>query len=255
MSFLKFTISCFFLIFIWQIAVSLGKLPIYILPSPLDVLWVFYYQWPMLWNHTLISLYEIGFGLGLGILFAFLSALAIDRLRILRTLFMPILIVLQTIPIFALMPILLIWFGHGIIPKMIAIALSCYFPIISSFMDGLLRTPLAFLDLAHVMQYPSFSHWRLLRWVRLPSSMPHLIAGIKIAAAHAPITVIAADWIGAQEGLGYLIMLSGGRMELEIMFSCIILLMILGACLYFFCDRLKKYFLFWHTHSSQNVFA
>ena len=230
------------LIILWQLIITANDLPFYILPSPYTVALIFKNKASLILWHLGISLYEILLGLFLGLVLGVSSAIAIDRFHYVRLLLQPLVICLQSIPMFALMPVLLIWFGYGLLPKIVVVALSCYFPITLCFIDGFKNTPPELIDMAAIMKA---TPWQFFKLIKFPAALPSLMSGIRVAAVHAPVTVIAADWIGASDGLGYLIMLTHGRMELDFMFACIICLILMSTILNKVLKIIQRKLIFW----------
>lgn len=226
----------------WQLVVIVGKLPFYILPPPFAVALVLKKQGALIFWHMILSLCEVLGGLALGLVLGISSALAIDRFSLLRLVLQPLIVGLQSIPMFALMPVLLIWFGYGLLPKMVVVGLSCFVPIALCFIDGLKNTAPELVAMGLVMKA---TPWQFFKFIKYPAALPSLLSGVRIAAIHAPVAVIAADWIGASDGLGYLIMLSYGRMDLDFMFACIFCLIFMSLVFKYVLAALEKKLLFW----------
>jgi putative hydroxymethylpyrimidine transport system permease protein len=141
----------------------------------------------------------------------------------------------QAVPVFALAPILTLWFGYGIGSKVIMAVLIIYFPVTSAFHDGLSRTPPALLDLAKTMgATPRQSLWRL----RIPHALPSLGTGLRLAAVYAPIGAVIGEWVGASKGLGYLMLLANGRAKIDLMFAALITLAIMTVALHWAIGKL-----------------
>lgn len=239
---LKKIIACFFLLGLWQMGVSLSEVPSYILPSPFVITESLITNHMLLLKHAFISAAEIIIGLVTAVILGVISAIALDHFDRLKPLIKPILLTLQSTPPFVLMPVLLLWCGFGFTPKLIVICLSCYFPITVCLLDGLKRSPSNWLDMAAVM---GAKQKQVLRLIRLPAALPSLMSGIRLAAIHAPLTVLAADWIGASSGLGYLIMLSHGRLQIDLMFACIVCITLMTFALNKGVTLLEKKLVFW----------
>lgn len=229
---------------IWAVSCSVISIPAYILPHPLDVFSSFTRYGSLLLWHSSISLLEIVLGIAIGLFLAAISILLSEKMpNIRRTLFSS-LVSLQTIPIFAIIPLFLLWFGHGLLTKILIVGLSSFFPITANMLQGLERCPRGYHDMGRLMQMSDVNFFFR---IKLPYSLPFLIAGLKIAVVHAPVTVIAADWIGATHGLGYLIMLASGRLQLDIMFACIIILISYSLLFHKLICTLQKRILFWRS--------
>jgi putative hydroxymethylpyrimidine transport system permease protein len=159
---------------------------------------------------------------------------------------MPILVLSQTVLVFALAPILILWIGYGLGSKIAMTILIIYFPVTSTFFDGLRATPAGFLDLAQSMQATSL---RTLFHVRVPAALPALSSGLRLAAVYAPIGAIIGEWVGASQGLGYLMLLANGRVKIDLMFAALITLclftILLRIVVGLICLRLER----WSGHS------
>jgi putative hydroxymethylpyrimidine transport system permease protein len=227
---------------LWWVITHDTQIPSFLLPQPEQVLQVFLHQWHVLAYHTSFSLFEVILGLTLGSVTALILAFSMARTPTLRSPLLSLLTSLQAIPIFALLPLLILWLGPSLMTKIIVVSLSCFFPITIGALQGFNRIPQGYLDLGHLFHAKNRA---LFRHLELPAILPYLFAGFRIAAVHAPITVIAADWIGATQGLGYLIMLASGRLQVDLLFAGIICLIGLSLSLHKACNLIQKTFLYW----------
>lgn len=213
----------------WDILVRLTGVPPYILPPPMAVLRALYDNTPLLAHHGGVTLVEILLGLvigcALGVGFAVGMALS-PRLR--RALH-PALVVSQTIPVFALAPILSLWLGYGMGAKIMMTVLIVFFPLTSAFLDGLLAPPRAMVDLADIARA---SPWRRLRYVQWPHAMPALGAGLRISVIYAPIGAVIGEWVGASRGIGYLMLVSNARLKTDVMFAALVVLVAMALALH-----------------------
>lgn len=230
----------------WGMFCTILAIPSYILPHPLDVAISIVHHSNLLVWHGFISLIEIISGLLMGLLLAGLMVFIAERFPRVQAVLFSTLISLQTVPIFAVIPLFLLWFGHGLVTKILIVGLSSFFPITASVMQGLERCPQGYQDMARLMQATSV---RFFFKIKLPYSLPYLVSGFRIAAVHAPVTVIAADWIGAMHGLGYLVMLSSGRLQLDLMFGCIFVLIGYSLLFHQLVFKLQHKILFWRSDS------
>jgi putative hydroxymethylpyrimidine transport system permease protein len=169
-------------------------------------------------------------GAGLGAL----SAIGLAASPLATALLRPMMVFSQAIPVFVLAPILTLWLGYGIWPKVIMALLIIYFPVTSAFFDALMRTPQSWRDLARVM---GASRGRVMRHIRIPAALPGLASGLRLAAVYAPIGVIISEWVGASQGLGYLILLALGRVKVDLMFATTIALAVMTLLIYAVVDR------------------
>lgn len=236
------------LLVLWQAIVWVTDVPRFILPSPLLVLQTLYTQWALIVEHSWVTLLEIILGMLLGSLLGFASALVLQAVKPIRPWLLPVLIVSQAIPVFALAPILMIWLGYGILSKVVMASLIIFFPVASACYDGLRQTPQAWLDLAQTMQA---SAWQQLRYIRLPAALPSLASGLRVAASVAPIGAVVGEWVGSSAGLGYLMLQANARMQVALMFACLFVLAILALILYFSIDFSLKRMMPWVEHTAK----
>ncbi|MFZ2315318.1 MAG: ABC transporter permease [Gammaproteobacteria bacterium] len=239
---LRFTFILLTLTFAWQLLHVATQLPDYILPSPLQVSKVLLEQSHLLLAQTLPTLEEILLGFILGIMLGCITALIASLCKPFAWWILPLVIISQAIPIFALAPILVIWLGYGMASKITVTALMIFFPVMSAFYDGLKNTPTAWLDLAKTMQA---SAWKITWHIRIPAALPSLASGIRIAAVIAPMGAIIGEWVGASQGLGYLMMNANARMQIDTVFAALIIITALSLLLYFVVDQLLKTYIWW----------
>ncbi len=221
------------LVVLWQLVVWLSGAPPYILPGPAPVVGAWVRHAPSIFDHALVTFGEIVLGLVLGTILGAASALSLAYFRAARSWLMPILVVSQAIPVFALAPLLVLWLGYGIASKVAMAVLIIYFPVTASFFDGLRRTEPGWLDLARTM---NGSRWSILRHVRIPAALPAFASGLRVATAVAPIGAVVGEWVGASAGLGYLMLHANGRMQIDLMFAALLTLALFAVALYFAVD-------------------
>jgi putative hydroxymethylpyrimidine transport system permease protein len=226
--------SALLAILLWQAVVSLAAPPSYILPGPYDVAETLIVQRGQIWHHTGYTASGVLLGLLLGAGLGALSAIGLAASPLATALLRPMMVFSQAIPVFVLAPIFTLWLGYGIWPKVIMALLIIYFPVTSAFFDALMRTPQSWLDLARVM---GASRTRVMWHIRIPSALPGLASGLRLAAVYAPIGVIISEWVGASNGLGYLILLALGRVKVDLMFATTIALAVMTLLVYAGVDR------------------
>ncbi|QGM80645.1 ABC transporter permease [Otariodibacter oris] len=230
------------LLMCWQLAVTFWQIPHYLLPTPLDIVNKFSENTSLLWQHTQTTLIEIVVGLVLGVLFGLLSAVLLSLSKTISSFLLPILITSQAIPIFAIAPLLVLWFGYGMASKIVMTILIIYFPVTAACYDGLRNTPKTWLELANTIK---ISPLALLLKVKFPAALPALASGLRIAVSIAPIGAVIGEWVGSSEGLGYLMLNANARMQVDLMFSALFILVLITLFLYFFTDKLLRYFIPW----------
>ena len=225
------------LLLVWQGGASLHLLPAFILPSPGAVLQTLWTDRALLASHGLITLGEVALGFVTGALlgagFAILMMLSPAARMNLR----PLLNASQAVPVFVLAPILTLWFGYGMAPKVVMTVLLVFFPIASGLLDGMLSTPQQSLDLARIAHA---SRLRELLWLRLPHALSHLAASIRIAVTYAPTGAVIGEWIGSSKGLGYLMLMANARSRIALMFAALILIVAMTLILHRLADRLLR---------------
>ncbi|PJG86036.1 ABC transporter permease [Conservatibacter flavescens] len=221
------------LIALWQGIVWLLDLPHYLLPQPMAVFHQLITQKALLWDHALITMLEIGLGLIFGFLFGLCSAFLLSLSSRISALLLPILVISQAIPVFAIAPLLVLWFGYGLASKIVMTILIIYFPVTAACYDGLRNTPKSWLQLAQTM---GVSNLRLLFKVRLPAALPALASGLRIAVSIAPIGAVVGEWVGSSKGLGYLMLQANARMQTDMLFAALFILLCIALVIYFLTD-------------------
>ena len=230
------------LILIWQGIVSLFDIAPFILPSPASVILIAIERTDTLLGHAGVTLSEILLGLLFGTVLGTGSALVMAYFRQARSWLLPVLVISQAIPVFALAPVLVLWFGYGMAPKVAMATLIIYFPVTAAFYDGLRRTEPGWIDLARTMGASKAS---ILRRIRLPAAMPAFASGMRVAAAVAPIGAVVGEWVGSSAGLGYYMLLMNGRVQTDAMFAALFVLAIMSVCLYFLIDTALRRLVAW----------
>ena len=224
-----------FALALWQAIVWLTGVPHFILPGPDRVFRALWTSRDMIADNALITFAEIIAGMIIGSALGVSTALQLVMSPWSRMLMRPVIIFAQAVPVFALAPILTLWLGYGMASKILMVVLIIYFPVASSFFDGMMRTPQGYLDLARVMDSKKLNAiFRL----RIPYAMPSLASGLRLAAVSAPFGAVIGEWVGASRGLGHLMLLANGRAQTDLMFASLIVLAAFTVLLYYAIDRL-----------------
>ena len=231
---------------LWQGIVWSLHPPPYILPGPLQVLDALYRNVALIGEHALITIAEIVLGLLFGTCLGLLSALSMASFRSLHRWLMPMLVISQALPVFALAPLLVLWLGYGLASKVAMAVLIIYFPVTAACYDGLARTPSGWVDLARSL---GASPWSILLRVRLPAALPAVASGLRIAASVAPIGAVVGEWVGSSQGLGYLMLHANARMQVDLMFAALLVLALFGVGLYFSLDGFLARILHWQPRT------
>jgi putative hydroxymethylpyrimidine transport system permease protein len=222
-------ITVLFGLCVWQLLILLFHFPPYILPGPLLVLQSFVQNFDLILVNALPTIIETLSGLCLGVILGILLASLMQLWPPIGFWLLPLLILSQAIPTFTFAPILVLWFGYGMFSKIVTIAIMLFFPVASSFYDGLKRTPAEWLDLAKTMNGKKL---KIFLHLQLPAALPNVASGLRIATVLAPLGAIVSEWVGASKGLGFLMLNANARLEIALMFACVITIMILSLSLY-----------------------
>ena len=184
---------------IWEGLVKITGIEPWILPAPSSIFQSLYLQRAILWIHTVTTLWEASLGFLIAIVFSFLLAFLMDSVTWIKQLLYPLLIISQTIPIITIAPLLVIWFGYDLLPKIFVVILVCFFPITISLLQGLDSADPETISLFKIM---GANRYQIFRLVKLPGSLPNIISGLKISATYSIMGAVIGEWLGAKAGLG-----------------------------------------------------
>lgn len=213
----------------WEIWVRVRDTPAWYLPAPSAVWSALLNNWASIRADAWVTLQEVVVGFGLAVLVAIPVAIAIERFLVIERALYPIVVATQAIPLVALAPLLLIWFGHGIMPKVVMVALISFFPIVVSLVDGLRSADRETLDLLRTM---GASGWQRFRLVEVPSALPAFFSGAKIGMAVAVIGAVIGESSGSNAGLGHAISLYGASLKTPLVFACVLVLALMAIGLF-----------------------
>jgi len=231
---------------VWALLVRASGVPPFILPGPAAVATALAERWASLAGHAAVTLGEILGGLALATLLGTATGVVLAISAAARRWLHPILVASPALPVFALAPILVLWFGYGPASKVAMAVLIIYFPLTASLYDGLRRTDPNLLDLARLAGATPLQR---LRWIRLPAALPAFGSGLRVAAAVAPIGAVVGEWVGASRGLGYLMLHANARMQIDVMFAALLVLAVIAVALYAAVDRLARALTPWQIES------
>lgn len=187
------------LLIIWQLLCTTGLVPSYMLPSPVEVMQAFVSELPLLIENSFITLQEAFIGLILGVSVGFFAAVLMDTFDILYKAFYPLLIITQTIPSVAIAPLLVLWFGYEMTPKIVLIVISTFFPVTVGLLDGFRS---ADKDAIGLLRSMGANRLQIFRYIKFPSALPQLFSGLRIAAAYSVVGAVISEWLGGFGGLG-----------------------------------------------------
>ena len=194
--FLLFTV----LLLIWEGAVHALDIPMYVLPSPVQVGKALAEELSVLAGHAAVTVGEALAGMGISLVLAVLLGIVMDCFPLMRQGIYPVLVVTQTVPMIVMAPVLIIYMGFGVAPKILTVVLMCFFPVAVSFCDGLSQVDEEYVNLVRSCGAGRLKSYSL---VKIPAAVPALISGLKVSATYSISGAVVGEWIGAQKGLGY----------------------------------------------------
>ena len=230
------------LLMIWQILSMVNIIPKFMLPSPFEVVKALVSDFPLLMKHTEVTLVEAFLGLGLGIILGFVVAVIMDRFEYAYKMIYPVLVITQTIPTVAIAPLLVLWMGYGILPKIMLILLTSFFPITIGLLDGFRSVDRDMLNLLKTMGATSFQNFIHLK---LPSSLGYFFAGLRISVSYSIIGAVVAEWLGGYDGLGVYMTRVRKSYSFDKMFAVIFLISGISLLLMYFVKKIQRWCMTW----------
>jgi len=231
---------------IWQAGVIISKVPAYLLPAPTEIARTFIDELPRLLRHGWVTTYEMLLGYLLAVAVAIPLAIAITSSQRFDQFVMPTMLFFQVVPKVAVAPLFLVWFGVGVLPKVLVAFLISFFPIVIDAAVGLRSMSSEMNDLARSM---GSSRIQIFTRFRLPTSLPYLFSGLKVAATLAIAGAVVGEFVGADKGLGYLLLVTNSNMETSLMFATLVALTFIGLVFFYSVEFLESLLIPWHvTH-------
>lgn len=237
------------IILVWQIASTKGLVPQFMLPSPVSVVSVFIWDFNLLFKSLATTLFEAIIGLSCGIFLGFLVALLMDRFKIINKALYPILIISQTVPTIAIAPILVLFLGYGLLPKITLITICCFFPIAISFLSGFKSPSIDYINLLKTMganKNQIFFH------VKLPFSLKFFCSGLKISVSYAFLSAVVSEWLGGVSGLGVYMIRAKKSYAFDKMFAVLLLICIVSFIFIKAAESLEKSIAPWERKNLDN---
>ena len=231
------------LLAIWELYVRAGNISTQVLPTPTAIVQALFANWSVISDNTLQTLLETVLGMAAAILLGLLLAVILDISPLVRRAVYPLLVTSQTIPIIALAPLLLIWFGFDIGPKIIVVTLYCFFPIAVACADGLAGAEPELIKLLRSMRA---SRWQILWLVRLPGAMPAFFSGLRIAVTYSVTGAIFGEYVGAEKGLGIYMQLETNSHVVVLVFAAILVTAVLSLLLFGLVSLIERIALPWY---------
>jgi ABC-type nitrate/sulfonate/bicarbonate transport system permease component len=225
------------LVVLWQLAAMTGLVPAYMLPGPVMVLQAFIGDFPLLMHHLGRTLIEALWGLLLSVAVSLALAVVLDANRLLKKAVTPLLLLTQTMPTIAIAPLLILWMGYGMAPKITLIFLTCFFPMTIGLLDGFDQ---ADEDAIRLLRSMGASGRQIYRYIKLPQSMGAFFSGLKISSSYAIIGAVISEWLGGDAGLGVYMVRVRRSYSFDKMFAVILLTAVLSLLLMKFVTELEK---------------
>lgn len=216
---------CLALAVLWEALVRLMRVPAYVLPTPSGVIRALMADAYALAGHAGVTVAEAASGMLIALVLALALGILMDAFPSFRQAVYPILVVTQTVPMIVLAPILIIYLGFGLAPKILTVTLMCFFPIAVGFADGMRGTGADYVNL--VRSYGA-SRLQVYGLVKIPYALPSLVSGLKVAATYSITGAVVGEWIASQQGLGYYLLRVKNSYALDKMFACVLIIVALS---------------------------
>src|SRR2546423_3398907 len=240
------------LIVLWDLAIRLFKVPPYLIPTPWSVAHQLVAEWPMLWREPLPTLYATLGGFALSALIGVPIAMWIADARLVESFVYPLLVFSQSIPKVAIAPLFVVWFGFGLVPKVIAAFLLGFFPVIVSTVQGFKSVEADVIDLARSM---GANPLKIFLKFRLPHALPSIFAGLKVSVTLAVVGAVVGEFVGSNAGLGYVLQKANGTFDLPLMFAALVILSMVGVLLFLVIELIERWMVPWHASLRQDLHA
>lgn len=230
---------------VWQAVTALGLVEGFMLPSPARVVSAFIQEFPVLMDNARITLTEASFGLSLGVATGFVIAVLMDRFDRLYQAFYPLIVLTQTVPAVAIAPLLVLWFGYEMTPKVILIVITTFFPITVGLLTGFKAVDPDAVSLLRAMGAGSMqTFW----YIKLPGAMGQFFSSLRISASYAVVGAVISEWLGGFGGLGVYMIRVKKAFSFDKMFAVIFLISIISLLLMWCVDRLQKKCMPWEEN-------
>ena len=234
------TVVCILLA--WQVIVDGGVVPRFMLPSPTDVIAALAEDWPLIWSHAATTLTEAALGLSIGVALGFVIAVLMDTFEAFFLAMQPLITISQTVPTVAIAPLLVLWLGYGIVPKVVLIVLTTFFPVAVSLVSGFRSVDADVVDLMRTMRA---SRLQLFWYAKLPAALDQLFSGLRISATYAIVSAVIAEWLGGMSGLGVYMTRVRKSFAYDRMFAAILVVSALSLALIAFVSLIERVSMPW----------
>lgn len=231
------------LVILWHMSVALGWVNDFVLPYPLDVVKTLVNIWDELAEHLIMTVQEAIYGLLLAIIFSVVTAFLMDYFEKVKKALFPIFLVSQTVPVILLAPLLAMWFGFGMTPKIIVVVLVCFFPIVVSLNEGLESVDRDEVDLLRSM---GASPYQIFVTVKFPSAMISFFSGLKVAATYSFMGAVISEWMGGTKGIGIYYLRAKKSFDINRVFAVVLVIIIISMVIYYSVSLLQKVSMPWN---------
>ncbi|MCI5885462.1 MAG: ABC transporter permease [Clostridiales bacterium] len=225
------------ILLLWLVLSETGVVPAYMLPSPVDVLKAFAGDFTIILRHSAYTLTEAAAGLMMGVLLAFVMATLMDRFIVLDRACYPLMVITQTIPTIAIAPILVLWMGFGMAPKIALVVITTFFPIAVGLLDGYRSVD---RDSINLMRSMGAGRVRIFTHLKFPAALPHFFSGLKISASYAVVGALVSEWLGGFNGLGVYMTRVKKAYAFDKMFAVILFIIIISLLLMLLVQCIRK---------------
>lgn len=236
------------LVLLWELLARLEVVASYLVPAPTAVLERMISDWDVVWDHTLTTLIEIGAGFSLGAVTGIVLALPIAYSSVFRNTIYPLIVASQAVPKIAIAPLLVLWLGFGLWPKIVITALMVFFPVVVTAAEGFGSVDRSLLELLRSVSAP---RRQVFTRVTLPHALPRIMAGLKIGITLAVVGAIVGEWVGADSGLGYLLVYANTFLDSTLLFAALVLLVVIGVVLFTLVGGIERLLMPWQYRSTK----
>lgn len=241
-------VTVFLILLIWLFISDSGLIPKFMLPSPVNVVKAFIKDFSLLMEHAAVTLQEAGYGLLIGFAIALVTATLMDRFSIVYKAVYPVLVVTQTIPSIAIAPLLVLWMGFGMAPKITLVVITTFFPITIGLLNGLQSADKDAIDLFRAM---GAGRMQIYRHIKFPAALGQMFGGLRIAAAYSVVGAVISEWLGGFSGLGVYMTRVKKAYSFDKMFAVIVFISVISLLLMYFISLLEKAAMPWKRKRNQ----
>lgn len=236
------------LFIVWETVAIISRVPDWLLPTPTKIFYEGFDGWSSFYPHLLSTIKLSLLGFAFGLVIGLVTAILLHLLPFIRESIYPLLIISQNIPIIVLAPLLVIWFGFGLLPKMIVITLVCFFPITVAALDGFKQTS---NELKHYMIMAGASNKQLFWKLELPYALPSLFSGLKISATYSVMGAVISEWLGAKEGIGVYMTLASSSFRTDRVFVAIFAIVTLSLLFFSIIVLIERWLVRWQLKGAK----